>query len=312
MRVGRIQGSWVVELIPEISEFSYGFALTNEIVGWSGLASAPIFPSLIEEGKKDGGYDVKLDQPGAPLYLQFKRADYMTRSSATEIKHHGLPLSLPFYRFPITQRNKSFQHTSLVTLDDGSNLVFYAAPRFHMLSEINDAWKANDVAARSIFVAPSAIGLIYDDDKHHVSYDAVHTYICSEPKEIDPVSANSLRNRMLERISSDSRPMREQLPEWLQNIRETRTRARETQIKVEAEIEARQASTRDRLPASAPAPRAIVDSQESEPSPTLELSPEIREGRPLKQEERLLRTISDEALHGFGAQLFVVQPVSNG
>lgn len=299
-------------MIPEISEFSYGFALTNEIVGWSGLKSAPIFPSLIEEGKKDGGYDVKLDQPGAPLYLQFKRADYMSRSSATEIRHYGLPLSLPFYRFPITQRNKSFQHTSLVTLDDGSNIVFYAAPRFHMLSEINDAWKANNVAARSIFVAPSTIGLIYDDDKHHVSYDSAHTYICSEPREINPTSASSLRNRMLERISRDSRPLREQLPEWLQNIRETRTRAIETQIKVEAEIAAREASALDRLPASVPVQRAIADSQQSEPPPTPEPSPEIREGRPLEEEEKMLRTISDEALHGFGAQLFVVQPVPRG
>lgn len=118
------------ELTPDISEFSYGFALTNELVGWASLSAAPIFPSLIEEGKKGGGYDVKLDQPGAPLYLQFKRADCMLRASAYEIKHHRLPLSTPFYRFPITPRNKSFQHTSLVELDDGTNLVFYAAPRF--------------------------------------------------------------------------------------------------------------------------------------------------------------------------------------
>jgi len=38
-------------MTPEISEFSYGFALTNEIVGWANLKAPPIFPSLVEEGK---------------------------------------------------------------------------------------------------------------------------------------------------------------------------------------------------------------------------------------------------------------------
>lgn len=40
----------------DISEFSYGFALTNELVGWVNLRAAPDFPSLIEEGKPGGGY----------------------------------------------------------------------------------------------------------------------------------------------------------------------------------------------------------------------------------------------------------------
>lgn len=65
-------------MLPEISEFSYGFALMNELVGWTELSAAPVFPSLIEEGKAGGGYDVKLDWPGAPLYLQFKRSEQMT------------------------------------------------------------------------------------------------------------------------------------------------------------------------------------------------------------------------------------------
>lgn len=163
-------------MVPDISEFSYGFALTNELVGWVALSAAPVFPSLIEEGKKGGGYDVKLDHPGAPLFLQFKRADCMIRASASEINNHGLPLSVPFYRFPITQRNKSFQHTSLVELDDGTNFVFYAAPRFHTINEINRAWRNGNVSARSIFVEPSAIGLIHDNDKHTVSYDSSYTF----------------------------------------------------------------------------------------------------------------------------------------
>src|SRR5436190_80170 len=115
-------------MTPEISEFSYGFALTNEIVGWAPVRAAPLFPSLIEEGKEGGGYDVRLDMPGVALYLQFKRADCMTRRSAKEISIYKLPISLPFYRFKITEVRKSDQHELLLALDDGSCLVFYAAP----------------------------------------------------------------------------------------------------------------------------------------------------------------------------------------
>jgi hypothetical protein len=124
-------------MIPEISEFSYGFALTNELVGWLELSVAPIFPSLVEEGKAGGGYDVKLDRPGAPLYLQFKRSEYMMRRSAREyrsILDQQGQLRVPFYRFSIMDASKSDQHELLLALDITPNNVFYAAPRFHSLA----------------------------------------------------------------------------------------------------------------------------------------------------------------------------------
>lgn len=101
-------------MTPEISEFSYGFALTNEIVGWAPVGAAPVFPSLIEEGKAGGGYDVKLDMPGVPLYLQFKRADCMVTRRAREVSVYGLSISVPFYRFKITESGKSDQHELLL------------------------------------------------------------------------------------------------------------------------------------------------------------------------------------------------------
>src|SRR6516225_8362623 len=104
-------------MTPEISEFSYGFALTNEIVGWAPITAAPLFPSLIEEGKAGGGYDVKLDMPAVPLYLQFKRADCMMRRSAKELNIYNLPLFRPFHRFKIAESGKSDQHELLLSLD---------------------------------------------------------------------------------------------------------------------------------------------------------------------------------------------------
>jgi len=46
---------------PQISEFSYGYALTDELIHWHGtnLTAAPIFPSLYQEGQVGGvGGDV--------------------------------------------------------------------------------------------------------------------------------------------------------------------------------------------------------------------------------------------------------------
>ncbi len=105
--------------------------------------------------------------PGVPLYLQFKRGYRMTRRTAKEIKQHKKRLNVPFHRFYITDSGTSAQHTMLLELDDGKSIVFYAAPRFDLTAEINEAWVNKQVAQRSIFVRPQAIGIL-DDQSHHV------------------------------------------------------------------------------------------------------------------------------------------------
>ena len=62
----------------EFTEFSYGFAVTHELVlqGSGNIFAAPEFPSLIREGQVGGGYDVKLNF-GTFLFLQFKLSEFM-------------------------------------------------------------------------------------------------------------------------------------------------------------------------------------------------------------------------------------------
>jgi hypothetical protein len=258
-------------MTPEISEFSYGFALTNEIVGWLNVKAAPLFPSLIEEGKEGGGYDVKLDAPGVPLYLQFKRADCMVRGTAFEHRDKGKFRKMPFYRFKITEAKKSNQHKLLLKLDDNNNLVFYAAPRFHKLAEINSAWSSNQVASRSIFVAPREIGVL-DDNSHHVAYDQAEAFLFSdEPKTIPFLTSPLLLNLVLDRLKSDERPLRAKLPE------------------MKAQMETlRRAATGERPPAR----QAVI---------------ETRKPVPLDQEKLALREISDIAAQLFNAQLVIMQ-----
>jgi hypothetical protein len=180
----------------EFSEFSYGFALTDELIHWHGtpLTAAPVFPSLQKEGQPGGGYDVKL--PGVPLFLQFKLSHRMQRNNAREVKK-GHVLKTNFYRMYLRPRNRSNQHALLLRLESSNNLVFYAAPAFFETAELDDAYQSHRVVERSVFFRPSAIGRLTDDDRHHLSFQnnsSTHGYFFSpeEPKRVPAILGRTL------------------------------------------------------------------------------------------------------------------------
>ena len=291
---------------PQISEFSYGFALTNELVGWMPLSVAPIFPSLIEEGKVGGGYDVKLDSPGVPLFLQFKRSHCMTRRSAREYKAvsaSGGNLNIPYYRFPITEAPISDQHEMLMELDDGLNMVFYAAPRFHQLSEINAAWNTTSVVNRSIFISPNSIGTL-DDKSHAVAFDEVNSWLCSEPQAIDVFSGHDLLNKLKNVVNEDSRPLRTRLSSLIEELGSAEIRGREradTRRRYgEEEQSAGRQATHSKPTSEALEEQILSIPPESEPV-------ETRDPKQLDGESSVLRKASDIAARVFDAQLIIVQ-----
>lgn len=171
---------------PDISEFSYGYALTDELIHWHGtmLTAAPVFPSLYQEGQSGGGYDVMLQRPGIPLFLQFKLADYMVRNSAFEVRN-GYFMS-PFYRMHIRPSRYSEQHEMLLNLESNGNEVYYCAPAFHTPEDLNDAYLNHQVKNRSLWLRPSAIGPLPDARDHHVAFQVPGTHhFCSEPRKLD-------------------------------------------------------------------------------------------------------------------------------
>jgi hypothetical protein len=166
---------------PDISEFSYGYALTEALIAASPrtLRAAPIFPSLIEEGSPGGGYDVQIPFAGFPLFLQFKLSHRMVRSSAAEVQK-GV-LAPPFYRMHLRPTKHSQQHPMLLSLEASGAVVYYAAPFFHTPAELNDAYTKRKVLQRSIFIKPSDIGSLPDDDNHHVAFKkGFNAYLCSD------------------------------------------------------------------------------------------------------------------------------------
>ena len=171
---------------PDISEFSYGYALTDELINWQGtpLTAAPVFPSLYKEGQPGGGYDVMLQCPGVPLFLQFKLSHYMVRGTAKEVQM-GL-ISTPFYRMHIRPTRHSDQHEMLLDLESTGNEVYYSAPEFHTSDELNDAYLSHSVRVRSLWIKPSQIGSLPDSKDHHVAFrSGAGPYFCSEPQELE-------------------------------------------------------------------------------------------------------------------------------
>jgi hypothetical protein len=183
---------------PEITEFSYGYAITDELVNWYGtnLSAAPFFPSLYKEGQKGGGFDLKLDWPGIPLFLQFKLSHCMIRGTAAEVKK-GL-FETPFYRMFIRPASESKQHQMLIDLESNGNDVYYVAPLFHKQYELNSEYLTNNVCYRSIWFKPSNIQ-ITDNKSHHIAFknhrDKI--YLCSEPIEIKNESNFEFFNKFM-------------------------------------------------------------------------------------------------------------------
>jgi len=177
---------------PEFSEFSYGFALTHEIVNRlqrPSLTVAPSFPSLYQEGQASGGYDVRWDIPGMPLILQFKISEWMVKRTAGEWSH----FREPYYRFWVRGRRYSDQHDLLIALDDGISEVYYAAPVIHQVEALNRAFIIGLVEQSSIFFRPADIGVLPTDRDHAMAFlpGRAYGYRCSDPKEV-PVSGEGL------------------------------------------------------------------------------------------------------------------------
>ena len=168
---------------PMLSEFSYGYALTEQLTqtGTGTLIAAPLFPSLIEEGQPNVGFDVHIPYPVTPLFLQFKLSHRLERRSAGE---YAL-LGGGYYRMHLRPSRFSSQHNALLNLESRGEQVFYAAPLFHRMEQLSAAYLARSVVERSAFFPPSAIGALPDHYDHHVSFTATQAYFCSEPKRID-------------------------------------------------------------------------------------------------------------------------------
>jgi hypothetical protein len=190
---------------PGFSEFSYGFALTSELIHWHNtpLKSAPIFPNLIEEGKV--GYDAMLDRPGVPLFMQFKLSHHMRYRSASEAAR-GV-LAVPYYRMHLMPAKLSDQHQLLLDLELKGYDVFYTAPLFHTITEFNSKFLSGHLKRDSLWLPPSKIGPLPDDEEHVVVFRSQgEHYFCSEPRSLKgDSSVNNMERQIHKRLVESER-----------------------------------------------------------------------------------------------------------
>jgi hypothetical protein len=160
------------------SELSYAFALSDNLVKNLSLPllSSPSFPSTAVEGKKGGGYDLKLSYPGAALFLQFKLSHCMTYGSAREFVSGRFPQVIkgrkePVYRMYLLPLKKSRQTSLMLKLETRhKGLVYYVAPLFHLPVDLSRNYFAGAVAQESRFIRPSLIKKMPDQLEHFVSF----------------------------------------------------------------------------------------------------------------------------------------------
>lgn len=163
---------------PEMSEFSYGYAFTSELISSLGsqLVAAPEFPSLQQEGRAGGGYDVKISS-GSPLFLQFKLSHYLAKTNSKEYRD----MSGPYYRWHMHALRHSQQHNLLLDLEGKGNDVFYVAPAFHLTAELNRYYLSGDIVDESAAFRPGAIGRLPDDKEHYIVFNKEQiAYRCSD------------------------------------------------------------------------------------------------------------------------------------
>lgn len=168
---------------PQFSEFTYGYTVVEELTRNYRFTAVPTFPTLVEEGRDGGGYDVQVEIQGLPFFLQFKRSDYLSRSNA---KYHHV-FGSSYYRFNLHALKHSKQHNLLIHLERCGNPVFYVAPKFHKNLEMHNNYFGRSVARNSIWVAPTEIGNLPDDDEHSICFNQSESqvYFCSEPKPVE-------------------------------------------------------------------------------------------------------------------------------
>lgn len=188
----------------KISEFSYGFVLTHELVHvydcWQ--VASTVLRTKPKKGKKQA--EVGLALRGHPLFLQFKLSEFMQRRSAAEAKIAGLP----YFRFALPRRSQSNQHRLLIELEQRGHTVFYVAPLFHEAASLNSAFFDREIVTQSVFVKPSEIGELPDSRVHRVVYsrNAPDVLFCSKARKLDSAIRGAEFAEALRRMTAEREP----------------------------------------------------------------------------------------------------------
>lgn len=200
-----------IDLHQRLSEFSYGYGVTREVedlLRSVGLRTTPFLPNLVQE--KKFGFDVKFDQRGAALMLQFKLGQALRRFRRADKSKPAPALQTPFWRFAVDTAELGGQYDVLLKQERGGAEVYYVAPRFVTWDSYVDIFQNSQVLEQSLLFRPSQIEKALakngePDGWHNVVYDQSSVYVCSLPERVQEVEQVALASHFRSQIVSADR-----------------------------------------------------------------------------------------------------------
>ena len=177
-----------------------------------GITATPYLPSTSREGKL--GYDVALELPGIPLFLQFKighKRKHFVRGKYSKLECPPSKLKRPFWKYDIDTAKTQGQFQMLLQADKLKKAqVCYLAPRFTDWSEYDEYYRSASIIKNSMCVSP---GCIWDAMKrgrltsgeHRIVYDENCAYVCSKPVELEECFSNDFYTTLRQRIEEFKR-----------------------------------------------------------------------------------------------------------
>lgn len=118
------QSTPMIDLHERLSEYSYGYGVTREVellLSSVGIEAVPFLPSLIQEDEV--GFDVGFNKPGAPILLQFKLGQSVSRFRRKHPRQSIPDIARPFWRFRIDTLEIDGQFETLLKAEhDGADV----------------------------------------------------------------------------------------------------------------------------------------------------------------------------------------------
>jgi len=168
------------------SELQYAYSCTRELENrlGSSCSCAPYFPTLIEEAKF--GFDVAIGSLYAPVFLQYKVADYMIRKSARNWKE----FSSSFFRFSVYPATKSPQHNRLKSLSTVFPFVYYCSSAFVDYDQFDSFHTHGQIVDNSVFINLCTIPKNSGNAEHDIIFQTAPWRYrwCSDPIEVKGIN----------------------------------------------------------------------------------------------------------------------------
>lgn len=188
----------------EFSETQFAFCYVFELIKNNPTKFImPWFPNTVQEGREGGGYDVKINlnpQISGSIFLQFKIPVHLKTKQK--------------YKINIDTRSKQFE--LLKKLKRPANLVYYCAPKFHTVNQINNLYVNNEIEKNSALFPIEAFPC--DNKQHRLIYEYKENSGSYGELFSKPQNVSAFENVFCGSFNEDSMSLRDKARFVLDNI----------------------------------------------------------------------------------------------